>query len=121
MNHQSRRPQARILPSARSKSEEESDDLMNCGTDHHHHPQDDRPGPSTSKNLRLSSSNGSSSTFHQLLSEPDHSELKRGISNVFLVAARLPQRLKSRFLGRHKALCRQILNVVTNHKCCFKS
>lgn len=72
MNHQSRRPQARILPSARSKSEEESDDLMNCGTDHHHHPQDDRPGPSTSKNLRLSSSNGSSSTFHQLLSEPDH-------------------------------------------------
>ena len=71
MNHQSRRPQARILPSARSKSEEESDDLMNCGTDHHH-PQDDRPGPSTSKNLRLSSSNGSSSTFHQLLSEPDH-------------------------------------------------
>ena len=73
MNHQSRRLQARILPSARSKSEEESDDLMNCGTDHHHHhPQDDRPGPSTSKNLRLSSSNGSSSTFHQLLSEPDH-------------------------------------------------
>ena len=72
MNHQSRRPQARILPSARSKSEEESDDLMNCGTDHHHHPQDDRPGPSTSKNLRLSSSNGSSSTFHQLLSEPEH-------------------------------------------------
>ena len=73
MNHQeSRRPQARILPSARSKSEEESDDLMNnCGnTDHH---QDHDPGPSTSKNLRLhSSASNGGSTFHQLLSEPDH-------------------------------------------------
>ena len=69
---------------------------MNCATDHHHDPDD--PGPSTSKNLRSSSSNGS--TFHQLLSEPDHSELKRGISNVFLVAAQLPQRLKSRFFEK---------------------